>query len=186
MQWPTTRITHVGLNVTDLARAVDFYQRAFGMVVRKRADGRFATLSFGYQHHDIALIPGRAAAAPAVPMQVGLNHVAFEVKDYVELVGYFGRMVDAGIKVERAVDHRTGIGIYTRDPDGNALELWCENFETMERANQFGSEMAEEFEENHIGYTIDMAQLYQDYLKFKEQPSAASEGRRFSYADADV
>ena len=45
---------------------------------------------------------------------------------------------------------------------------------------------AEEFEENHIGYNIDMDQLYQDYLKFKARPPEASEARRSSYADAEV
>lgn len=71
--------------------------------------------------------------------------------------------MDAGVRIDRAIDHRTGVGVYFQDPDGNSLELWCENFATMERAIGFGAEMTEEFEENHIGYPLDVEQLYRDY-----------------------
>jgi catechol 2,3-dioxygenase len=161
MHWPTARITHIGLNVTDLRRSVDFYSNALGMKVMKSADGRFATVSFGYQHHDIALIPARGANGGPTP--VGMNHFAIEVRDYCELVRFTGRLIDAGVAIERAIDHRTGVGVYFKDPDGNSVELWCENFPTMERAIAFGEEMTEEFEENHIGYPLDVQQLYRDY-----------------------
>jgi catechol 2,3-dioxygenase-like lactoylglutathione lyase family enzyme len=159
--WPTARITHIGLNVRDLATSVDFYSRCMGMKVMKSADGRFATVSFGYQHHDIALIPARLP--PTAPSPVGMNHFAVEVRDYAELVQFTGRLMDAGVAIERAIDHRTGMGVYFKDPDGNSLELWCENFPSMERAIDFGDEMTEEFEENHIGYPLDIAQLHRDY-----------------------
>lgn len=57
MKWPTARITHIGLAVSDIERSVEFFTKALGMRVMKRASGRFATLSFGYQHHDVALLP---------------------------------------------------------------------------------------------------------------------------------
>lgn len=159
--WPTARITHIGLNVKDLAASVEFYARGLGMKVMKSADGRFATMSFGYQHHDIALIPARERGA--LPSPVGMNHFAIEMRDYAELVQFTGRLIDAGVPIERAIDHRTGVGVYLKDPDGNGIELWCENLPTMERAIAFGQEMAEEFEENHIGYPLDIAQLHRDY-----------------------
>lgn len=161
MQWPTARITHIGINVIDLARSVAFYRDALGMKVMKSADGRFATVSFGYQHHDLALIPARGSDRRHGG--IGMNHFAVQVRDYVELVQFTGRLVDAGVHIERAIDHRTGIGVYFQDPDGNNLELWCENFATMERAIEFGTEMTEEFEENHIGYPLDMQQMVRDY-----------------------
>ena len=161
MQWPAPRITHIGLNVSDLKRSVAFYRDALGMKVMKSADGRFATVSFGYQHHDIALIPARGAN-PTLG-GVGMNHFAIEVRGYPELVTFTGRLMDAGVQIERAIDHRTGVGVYFLDPDGNSLELWCENFASMKRAIDFGTEMSDEFEENHIGYPLDVLQLYRDY-----------------------
>jgi len=161
MHWPTARITHIGLNVSDLRRSVEFYSKALGMTVMKSADGRFATVSFGYQHHDIALLPARGKPGESSP--IGMHHFAIEVRDYGELVRFTGRLIDAGVPIERAIDHRTGIGVYLRDPDGNGIELWCENFPTMAKAIAFGEEMTEEFEENHIGYPLDIAQLYKDY-----------------------
>lgn len=171
--WPTARITHIGLNVTDLARSVDFYTNAMGMKVMKSADGRFATVSFGYQHHDIALIP--VPPQSGTPSPVGMNHFAVEVRNYADLAQRARRLHDAGVPLERAIDHRTGMGLYLKDPDGNAIELWCENYSTMERAIAFGVEMTEEFEENHIGYPIDMAQLLRDHELMAGEPAAQSD-----------
>ena len=172
MQWPTARITHIGLNVADLARSVAFYRDALGMKVMKSADGRFATVSFGYQHHDIALIPARAGRCESGA--IGMNHFAIEVRDYPELVAFTGRLIEASVRIERAIDHRTGVGVYVLDPDGNSLEIWCENFATMQRAIDFGAEMSEEFEENHIGYPIDVQRLYRDYRAGRGTPPAVS------------
>lgn len=165
MKWPSPRITHIGLSVADLDAQVEFFQRALGMAVMKRAAGRFATLSFGYQHHDIALLP----APPGSPRAkgIGLHHVCFDMQDYETWVLAYGRLVDAGVKVERVVDHRTGVGIYFSDPEGNNFEVWYEAFPTMAAAIENGREMSEEFEENHIGYPVDAAQLYRDYQAVK-------------------
>lgn len=166
--WPSARITHIGLNVKNLAASVAFYSGGLGMKVMKSADGRFATLSFGYQHHDIALIPVRDRDAAVSP--VGMNHFAIEMRDYEELVQFTGRLIDAGVPIDRAIDHRTGVGVYLRDPDGNGIELWCENLPSMARAIAFGHEMTEEFEENHIGYPLDVAQLHRDYRQMFSDP----------------
>lgn len=163
IRWPSARITHIGLNVSDLARSVAFYREALGMKVMKSAEGRFATVSFGYQHHDIALIPAARDSKPGAPMAVGMNHFAIEVRDYEEFVRYYGRLHDAKVNIERVIDHRTGMGIYCKDPDGNSLEIWCENLPDMASAIAFGTTMSEEFEENHIGYPVDGDQLYRDY-----------------------
>lgn len=163
MRWPSARITHIGLNVSDLARSIAFYTQALGMKVMKSAEGRFATVSFGYQHHDIALIPAAKGSSPGAPMAVGMNHFAIEVRDYEDFVRHYGRLTDAGVPVERVIDHRTGMGIYFKDPDGNSVEVWCENLPTMPEAIRFGTTMSEEFEENHIGYPVDRDQLYHDY-----------------------
>ncbi|WP_374572205.1 VOC family protein [Phenylobacterium sp.] len=163
MKWPTARITHIGLTVGDLDAAIAFFTRALGMRVMKRAAGRFATLSFGYQHHDIALLP----APPGTPRSrgLGMHHVCLDFQDYESWVRAYGRLVDAGVEIERVVDHRTGVGIYFSDPEGNNFEVWYEAFPTMEEAIENGHQMSEEFEENHIGYAVDQAQLYRDYQR---------------------
>lgn len=172
MQWPSPRITHFGLNVSDLERSVAFFVNALGMRVMKRAQGRFATLSFGYQHHDIALIPARSPA-PQAPLPVGLNHVCIDMQNYENWLMGYGRLFEAGHPVDRVIDHRTGLGLYFRDPDGNSIEMWCENHPSMEAAVRFGIEMSEEFEENHIGYPIDPDQLYKDYKRLKAERERA-------------
>lgn len=167
MQWPTARITHVGLHVSDIEAMADFYERALGMNRMKGAQGRFATLSFGYQHHDIAFLPAAPGRARGAPGSVGLHHICIDVQSYDAWVQAYGRLVDEGVKVSYILDHRTGIGIYFNDPDGNKLEVWCENFPTMDEAIRQGKLMAEEFEENYNGYWVDPNKLYEDYLEAK-------------------
>lgn len=173
MKWPSARITHIGLHVSDIDKIADFYVRALGMKVMRSAEGRFATLSFGYQHHDIALIP--ASQARAAPGSVGVHHVCFDFGDYDEWVEAYGRLVEAGVQVNYIWDHRTGMGIYFQDPDGNKLEIWCESFPTMAEAIQEGRDMVEEFEENFNGYYLDRDRLYQDCLAARRKRAAAGE-----------
>ena len=45
---------HVHLRVRDLDRSVQFYTAVFGLAVTERK-GRYAFLSFGDHHHDVAL-----------------------------------------------------------------------------------------------------------------------------------
>lgn len=176
MQWPTTRVTHFGLWVTDIDRYIDFGVNALGMQLMKRAAGRFATLSFGYQHHDIALLP--VPAGTPMARGVGLHHICFDVGNYENWVLAFGRLVDAGVRIDRVTDHRTGVGIYFNDPEGNEFELWFEAFPTMEEAITNGRLMSEEFEENFRGYPVDQAQLYRDYQVLKARQVAAPEPAR--------
>lgn len=173
MQWPTPRVTHFGLWVTDMDRYIAFATKALGMKVMKRAAGRFATLSFGYQHHDIALLPVPKGTPKATG--AGMHHVCFDMQNYQNWVLAYGRLVDAGVRIDRVTDHRTGIGIYFNDPEGNELEVWCEAFPTMEAAIQNGRDMSEEFEENYRGYPVDQAQLYRDYKAIKARAEAAAE-----------
>ncbi|MGA0605472.1 VOC family protein [Phenylobacterium sp. VNQ135] len=183
MQWPSTRVTHVGLSVTDIDRYIDFGVNALGMKVMKRAAGRFATLSFGYQHHDIALLP----VPPGTPKAhgAGLHHICFDLGNYQNWVLAFGRLVDAGVRVDRVTDHRTGVGIYFSDPEGNQFEFWYEAFSSMEEAIENGRLMSEEFEENYVGYPVDQAQLYRDYQAMKarcDEAPAASPARELEPA----
>lgn len=118
-----TKIGHAHLKVRDLDRALDFYTRFFDLKLIERVDDHYAFLSGGEFHHEIALQALGPNAAPPLPDQVGLYHIAFEVPDRRAFALAYKALTQAGIPVG-PVDHRISWAMYFNDPDGNGLEIY--------------------------------------------------------------
>jgi catechol 2,3-dioxygenase len=122
-----TRLGHVHLKVRDLDRAVEFYTNTLGLHVAERY-GHYAFLSFGTQHHDLALQAlGDDAADPGPG--VGLYHSAWEVETPEELQATYKRLQTRGVSVT-PVDHVISKALYFDDPDGNGVEVYLDTRET--------------------------------------------------------
>ena len=107
------KLGHVVLKVRDAQKSKEFYIRALGLKVANDARDRGAVfLSFGTQHHDLALFQLATGEAPD-SAQPGLHHTAWQL----------------GIPVESAIEHNVTRSIYFHDPDGNRVELYCDTFE---------------------------------------------------------
>lgn len=119
------RIGHAHLKVRDLERAVRFYRRFLGLQVRESVGGRYAFLSGGDLHHELALQEVSADARAPGRADVGLFHVAFEVPDKPAFARAYRELTAAGVPVVLA-DHRISWAIYFADPDGNGLEIYCD------------------------------------------------------------
>ena len=70
------KVGHVVLNVKDVDASVQFYTKALGMEVMRLREGNAAFLSFGTQHHDIALFKAPEGAEMGT---LGLNHIALQI-----------------------------------------------------------------------------------------------------------
>ena len=120
------RLGHANLFVTDVERSLDFYNRVVGIeeVYRKAAPtylqgpavGGF--LSNGNTHHDIAVF--RHSSAPT------LNHLAFELECEADLIEGYRAAADAGTTFHVS-DHDITRSLYTRDPDGNGIEIYSDS-----------------------------------------------------------
>ena len=121
------KVAHVVLSVKDVMTSVDFYTKALGLeVVDLKESHRAAFLSFGKQHHDIALF---AAPEGAERGKVGLSHIAFQIEGGLpELAELKGRLEEMGASVSRTTDHTITKSVYFLDPDGNELEIFAEGF----------------------------------------------------------
>jgi catechol 2,3-dioxygenase len=118
------KVGHVVLNVRDVDASVKFYSEALGMEVMRLREGTAAFLSFGTQHHDIALFKAPEGAEMG---KLGLNHIAFQIAGgETELRQLYGRLVQHGAKVDFTTDHGATHSVYFFDPDGNRLEIFCE------------------------------------------------------------
>lgn len=122
----TTKIGHAHLKVRDLDRAIDFYTRYLGLHETERVGNRYAFLTTGPFHHEIALQQVGPDAPQPLAHGTGLYHVAFEVPDRRSFAEAYRTLVEAGIPVA-PVDHFISWAMYFDDPDGNGLEIYCDS-----------------------------------------------------------
>ena len=118
------KVGHVVLSVKDVEASMKFYTEALGMDVMLHREGNAAFLSFGTQHHDIALF---RAPEDAEMGNLGLNHIAFQIEGgETELRQLYGRILQHDAKVDYTTDHGMTHSVYFFDPDGNRLEIFSE------------------------------------------------------------
>jgi catechol 2,3-dioxygenase len=119
------RIGHVHLRVSNLSRAIAFYNGVLGFEVTQRMGDSAAFLSAGGYHHHIGLntwesLGGKAPAAGTT----GLYHLAIVYPARAELADALQRLIGAGVPLDGAADHGVSEALYLRDPDGNGVELY--------------------------------------------------------------
>ena len=125
------KVGHVVLHVRDVDQSIKFFTEALGMeLMAHNQERHMAFLSFGTQHHDIALF---MAPEGAQRSELGLNHIAMQIEGgEQELKELYGRLVTHGAKIDSTTDHGLTHSVYFFDPDGNRLEIFCETMDPEE------------------------------------------------------
>ncbi|MBF6599587.1 MAG: VOC family protein [Dehalococcoidia bacterium] len=122
-----TRLNHAVLYVSDLARSLEFYQRAFGFTVVDRMGDEAVFLRAAHtdNHHDLALMSVGANAPRPAPRSVGLYHLAWQVATMEELAEMAGRLTGLDALTGMS-DHGVSKSLYGQDPDGIEFEIMFE------------------------------------------------------------
>ncbi len=126
MKLASTGLAHLGLRVTDLARARHFYVDTLGFVPLLDSPDRLICNAYGSSIAFQGNAPQTRADDRFDPFRVGLDHVALEVSSVDEL-GRMKQELDlAGVPnngiEQNALTHTSYISFY--DPDGIAWELY--------------------------------------------------------------
>ncbi|HEV2200286.1 MAG TPA: VOC family protein [Bryobacteraceae bacterium] len=100
-------INHVSVQVSDLQRSTDFYQRVFGCPVNKREGNNQLMFGKGF----LVLRPGTPAGK--------VDHLALGVENFNEAA------VTADLKARGAtpMNEKGGIGYHVMDPDGFPVQI---------------------------------------------------------------
>jgi catechol 2,3-dioxygenase len=122
------RLQHAVLNCRDVEASMKFYTESLGMeVVSYNPERKMAFLSFGTEHHDIALFQFPTDTATLEPNHLGLNHLALEIEGGEDqLKELYGRLKANNVRIDRLTDHVMSRSVYFFDPDGNRLEIFCD------------------------------------------------------------
>ena len=120
---------HIGLNVSQLDRSIDFYRAVLGFeVVRRSAD---EARPYAFLGHDgvIVLTLWQQSDGTFVANRPGLHHLSFQVGSIDEVRDAERRLRALGARLHHdgIVAHAEGAdsgGLFFEDPDGIRLEIF--------------------------------------------------------------
>lgn len=113
------RLGPVELNVTDIARALSFYNAVIGLETLQRTA---VTAILGTGGEAVLLLHEEPAAQPP-GRTAGIYHYALLFPSREELSRVAMRVLSARTPIDGASDHGTHEAIYLPDPDGIGIEL---------------------------------------------------------------
>jgi catechol 2,3-dioxygenase len=120
-----THIGHVHLKVSDIDRALSFYEGLLGFQITQRYGEAAVFLSAGSYHHHIGLNTWYSKGAPAAPVRsTGLFHHAILYPTRKDLAFILKRLIDHNYPLTGTADHGVSEAIYLNDPDENGVELY--------------------------------------------------------------
>ena len=147
---------HFNLKTTRLQELIDWYSTVVGAEVLFQDDVG-AWLSNDAANHRIALLafPG-FVDDPEKDTRTGMHHSAFEYDAFEELNASYLRLREAGIEPALCLDHGMTFSYYYTDPDGNHVELQCDDFGDWSASGEW-MRTSPDFAANPIGVFVDPA-----------------------------
>jgi len=121
---------HVGLNVSDVERAVGFYTGVFGFSVQGRGTEPGRRYAFLGDDERLVLTLWEQSEGAFATARPGLHHLSFRVDDMAAVAAVEARLRAAGATLvhDGIVPHSEGAasgGVFFTDPDGIRLEVFA-------------------------------------------------------------
>jgi catechol 2,3-dioxygenase len=168
---------HVNLKTHRLQEMIDWYALVLGMSTTYQFEGG-AWLSNDAANHRLALLGHPAwQDDPDKLEHTGLHHTAYEYPSMDDLLDAYVRLAARAITPHGCLDHGMTMSFYYVDPDGNSVELQCDEFGDWAASREWMS-TSPEFAANPIGVPIDPALI----VAARDQGAGAEALHRRAYA----
>ena len=119
------RLGRVRLQVADLARSLDYYERVLGLRVLRRSAGDAVLAAHGDDTPLVELHEKPGAAPVPRRGRLGLYHFAILLPDRAALGRFVAHLAEIGERAG-ASDHRVSEALYLQDPDGLGIEVYAD------------------------------------------------------------
>lgn len=118
----TTSLGRVDLAVADRSDVIEFYTDVIGLEV---LESHTDTVDLGVDEHVLVRLTERPELPPRPQEAAGLFHLALRVPHRDALAEAARRLVDRN-ELSGASDHAVSEALYTADPAGNGIEVYCD------------------------------------------------------------
>ena len=160
---------HVTIKTSRLQEMIDWYNLLVGVEVNFQDEYNAWTTNDEANHRIAFLsVPGLEDDADKTRHN-GMHHCAFEYADFADLMSSYDRLVKAGVEPAFSLDHGLTTSIYYKDPEGNYVELQCDNFGDWAKSSHY-IRSSSDFRASPIGTFFDPARVF----------AAHAEGRSFA------
>ncbi len=151
---------HVTIKTSRIPEMIAWYAAVVGIKVNFQ-DTNNAWMTNDEANHRIAFlsVPG-LEADPDKVKHTGMHHSAFEYASFADLMSSYERMKVEGIVPAFSLDHGLTTSLYYQDPEGNYVELQCDNFGDWARSSEF-MRTSKDFQSNPIGTFFDPERVSQ-------------------------
>lgn len=156
------QLHHVNFITTRKDEMRDWYRLVFDMEIS--LDVPFGCwMTNDRANHRVALtaLPG-VEPDPDWRRHARLHHSAFEFESFEDLNATYLRLKEHGITPKACLDHGMTTSYYYCDPDGNYVELQCDNFGDWDKSKAYMKESLP-FSDNPIGAFIDPTKVAEAY-----------------------
>jgi len=120
-----TRLGAVSLQIADLARSLDYYERVLGLRLVQRTDTQAVLAAHG-DDAPLVVLHEKPGARPMTSRgRLGLYHFAILLPDRASLGRFVRHVSQLGERVG-AGDHLVSEAFYLQDPDGLGIEVYAD------------------------------------------------------------
>ena len=130
----TLQLGPVSLQVSDLARSLEYYLRVLGLRVLRQGDGEVTLAAHGDDVPLVHLRERRGVRPASRQGLLGLYHFAVLLPERAALGRFIAHLAELGERAG-ASDHLVSEALYLRDPDGLGIEVYADRPRTDWRAD---------------------------------------------------
>ncbi len=113
------KLGHVGIYANDLEKMRDFYSRVVGLKIADEAPNAVLMSSDPErEHHEFVIF---RSSGP--DQQTCVQQISFSCEDLEDVVQYYHRFKDNGVRVRSLTSHGNAAGLYFYEPEGTVCEV---------------------------------------------------------------